>query len=301
MITARRIFAFALFITAMFAIDLTAIAQVKVSAGDVEDSRRTDGFFNRLKVELKITGAALAGARGVRVSVDKAVDDTGKNLIDEKEQDRDFKEVDSAEAEVTIELKNPERRAASVREISGTVEVFAPQKDPKSILLVPGFQKTAGTPLQFPALKAAGIEVTFWTKEIFEARKKAEEERLKKELEEKTKRAESSQNPDDIVSALAEGLSQIFGGFTSSFASMEANDIAFNVKDPGSKLISIQFEDAQGKKIDHNGRMTIGSDPRTVIYNFEQKLPANARIRLFVLTPASVVKAPFNLTGVALP
>ena len=87
----------------------------------------------------------------------------------------------------------------------------------------------------------------------------------------------------------------------SSFAEMDENDIAFNVTDPGSKLISIDIEDDKGKKIENNGRMTIGGDPRTMIYNFKEKLPATARIRLYILTPRSVTTVPFKLSAVPLP
>src|SRR6185436_18584264 len=58
--------------------------QVKVAAGDVKDTRRSDGFFNNLAIQLKINGDALVGAKGIRVSVSKALDDTGRNLIKEE-------------------------------------------------------------------------------------------------------------------------------------------------------------------------------------------------------------------------
>jgi len=278
--------------------------QAKVAAGDVKDIRRSDGFFNNLDVQLKINGEALVGAKGIRVSVSKALDDTGKNLIKEEKQVKRFEELDSGnqgEAKIEIELKSPERRAMVVQEVSGSIDVFAPQKDPKSIIAVPAFLKIIGKPISSPALKSAGVEVVVWTKEIFEARKKAEEARLKKEMDEKTKKAEQSGKLEDALELLGEGLAKAFGSMFSSFAEMEENDIAFNVTDPGSKLINIDIEDETGKPIERNGRMTIGGDPRTMIYNFKQKLPATARIRLYVLTPRSVITIPFKLTGIRLP
>ncbi len=288
----------------VLALACDGFGQVKVAAGDVKDTRRSDGFFNNLDVQLKINGEALAGAKGIRVSVSKALDDTGKNLINEEKQGRRFEELDSSnkgEAKIDIELKSPERRAMAVQEVSGNVDIFAPQKDPRSIIAVPAFLKAIGKPISSPALKAAGVEVIIWTKEIFEARKKAEEARLKKEMEEKTKKAEQSGKLEDALELLGEGLVKAFGSMFSSFAEMEENDIAFNVTDPGSKLISIDVEDEKGKPIERNGRMTIGGDPRTMIYNFKEKLPATARIRLFILTPRSVMTVPFKLAGIPLP
>ena len=288
----------------VLALGSDGFGQVKVAAGDVKDTRRSDGFFNNLDVQLKIKGEALVGAKGIRVSVLKALDDTGKNLIKEEKQGKRFEDYDSGdqgEAKIEIELKSPERKAMTVQEVSGNVDIFSPQKDPRSIIVVPAFLKAIGKPVSIPALKAAGVEVIVWTKEIFEARKKAEEARLKKEMEEKAKKVEQSGKLEDAIELLGEGLAKAFGSMFSSFAEMEQNDIAFNVTDPGSKLISIDVEDETGKPIERNGRMTIGGDPRTMIYNFKEKLPSTARIRLFILTPRSLITVPFKLSSVPLP
>lgn len=280
------------------------LAQVKVEAGNLKETRRTDGFFNQLEVELKITGPVLNGAKALRVMVDKAADDTGKNLVSEKTSSRaDFKEVDSkeTEAKLDVELTNAERRATALTEIAGTIEIFIPARDPQSTVSLAGLQKQIGKQIASPVLKSAGVEVTIWNKEMFDARKKAEEDKVKSELEQKTKKAEQSGDLKDAAEVLAQSLISIFGGMFSSFADMEANDLAFNVKDPKSKLVAIELEDESGKKIESRGRMTMGSDPRTIIFGFEQKLPANARIKLYVLTPKSLVKTPFRLASIQLP
>jgi len=290
---------------AVFVFLLCAVAsgQVKVTAGDVKETRRTDGFFNKLEVDLKISGEALAGAKGVRALVAKAVDETGKNLIDEKESANDFKEIDPSDKEtkLAIEMKNTERRANVVQEISGSVEIFAPQRDPKATIALANFQRDIGKPIANPSLRAAGVEITVWTKAMFDARKKAEEEKLKKEMEAKAKKAETSGDLADAADLLGQGLMAIFGSMFSSFASMDENDLAFSVKDPQSKLVTIEFEDASGKAIERGGRTTIGGDPRTIIYEFKEKLPPTTRIKLYVLTPRAVMKTPFKLTNLQLP
>lgn len=198
-------------------------------------------------------------------------------------------------------MKNPERRANAVQEISGAVETVAPQRDPKATITLANVQRDIGKPIANAALKAAGIEVTVWNKAIFDARKKAEEERLNKEIEAKARKAEKSGDLADAAELLGQGLMAIFGSMFSSFASMDENDLAFSVKDPQSKLVTIEFEDAAGKKIERGGRTTIGGDPRTIIYGFKEKLPATTRIKLYVLTPRAVMTTPFKLTNVPLP
>ncbi|MGE0887546.1 MAG: hypothetical protein AB7P14_28835 [Blastocatellales bacterium] len=281
----------------------TCLAQVRVMPADVKETRRTDGFFNKLEIELRLIGDALEQAKGIRVLVDKAVDETGKNLLNEEKQELEFKELDSdgQSKKIDIELKNAARRAEVVSEISGTLEIFTPQKDPRSIITFPSVLKTTGKPLVNPSLKASGVEVVVWTKEQYEARRKAEEERIKKELEERRKKASQDELKEEFGDALADGLMKIFGGLFSAFSEIGENAVALQINDPQSKLISIEFESAAGKPIKRQSRMTMGSQPQTQVYEFEEKLPDTARIKVYLLTPKAVTKVPFKLTNVPLP
>jgi hypothetical protein len=65
--------------------------------------------------------------------------------------------------------------------------------------------------------------------------------------------------------------------------------------------VAIEIEDAAGKKIDHRGKMTMGGDPKTIILSFETRPPADARLKLYVLTQKSTARTPFRLAAVPLP
>ncbi|MBL8187393.1 MAG: hypothetical protein JNK38_05270 [Acidobacteria bacterium] len=293
-------FTFALFLTLM--LSSISLAQVRVLPGTVKETRRTDGFFNRLEIEMRLIGDGLDQVKGLRVLVTKAVDETGKNLIDEEKRESDFKELDSdgQNMKVDLELKNAARRAEVVSEISGMLEIFAPQKDPRSIVVLPGILKTTGKPLVNPALKASGLEIIVWTREEYQARRQVEEERIKKEFEERRKKA-SKEELAELGDVMAEGLMKVFGGLFSAFTEIGENGIALQISDPQSKLISIEFETADGKPIKRQGRTTLGSQPQTQIYDFGEKLPANVRIKVYQLTPKALTKVPFKLTNVPLP
>ncbi|MBX3280536.1 MAG: hypothetical protein KF868_21260 [Acidobacteria bacterium] len=283
-----------------------AAAQVRVLPGDIRDNRSTGSFFNRLEVELRLVGDVVADAKGVRVVVAKAVDETGRDLMPERERENEFKEISSYEREnlkVNIELKNPSRRAETVQEIAGTVELYVPRRDPAATVLVPNIARSVGRQAASPGLKAAGIEITIWNKEQYTARRKEEEEKMKKAFEERKKQAEKEGEPlEDLGSALAEGLMKAFGGLFEAFSQMEENGLALNVKDPKGKLVSIEFEDAAGKAIEHQGRSSMGSnDDKTFIYDFKEPLPTGARIKVYVMTQRAVVKSPFKLASVPLP
>ena len=51
----------------------------------------------------------------------------------------------------------------------------------------------------------------------------------------------------------------------------------------------------------HDASISMGGQPKTMIFSFEQKLPATAKMKLYLLTSRSVVAFPFKLTGVPLP
>jgi len=273
-------------------------AQVRVMAGEVSDTRRSDGFFNKLEVKLKLMGDALAEAKAVRLKVHKAVDETGKDLIGEKTNDDEFEEIASPDEnpKLDVELKNPTRRATEVSEISGVIELYTPRNDPTSTVTIAGALRLTGKPLVNPALRAQGVEITLWTKEQFEARKKAEEERMKKLAESKRKEAAAEMGEE-----MAAGLMKIFGGLFGAMSEMDENNIALRLDDKQSKVLSIEFEDAAGKPIRRNSRSTMGDNPKTIIFGFEQKLPATAKMKIYLMTPKSVVSVPFKVANVPLP
>ena len=296
-----------LFLLAVFAslsISATASAQVRVLEGSVAESRRNDAFSSALQVELKVVGDALKDARGIRVTVEKAIDETGKNLLEEKKAEKDFKEVNlqgDNNTKFSLELKASERKATVIKEISGYLEIFLPTKDPKAFITVANVLKGTGKPVINTALKAAGLEVTVWTREQFEVRKKAEEERIRKEQDEKRKKG-GAQPMEELGELMVQGLGKIFGGMLGGFDELSENSVVLTIKDPNAKLLDIAFEDANGKALKTGRSSSSGNeDGRTSVFDLDEKLTDTARIRFAVLTPASVSKVPFKLINVALP
>jgi hypothetical protein len=267
--------------------------QVRVLPSEIKETRTTGSFFGGLEVELKVMGDLLSDAKAIRLLLDTAVDETGRNIVNEKETETDFKEISEYErnaAKIDLKLKTPARQAMHIREITGSFEIFVPGKDPASTITITDIQRSTGTPISAPALRAAGIEITMWTKQQFEARRKAEEEKLKK-----------SEKGGDLGEALGQALGKLFGGLFGSLDSLSENSIAFQIKDPQSKLVGIEFQDAKGAAIS-GSRLSSGSpEDQTRIHDFESKLPDTTRVKLYVLTPRSVVKAPFKLNNIPLP
>ena len=260
-------------------------AGVTVTAGDITDRRRNDSLFTGLEVELKLAGEAAGGVQGARAVVQKAVDDTGRSLLKEKEKTPDFEKASGdAPPVLKLELRNPARRATKIREASGSVELFVPGRDAASVARVDRFQAGMDRPISAAPLKAAGAEVTVVSRKTYDAEKKKDDERKKKE-------AESA----GIAGAMVSAFSGLFEGL---WGDIGDNDVLIKVDDKSKRVFGVDVYDAAGKKIDDNGSMAIGSFR---ILKFAEKLPADASLRIYLMTPKSLVTAPFSLKDVALP
>jgi hypothetical protein len=255
-----------------------------VAAGDVTDRRRNDNLFASLEIELRLTGESAAGARGARVAVEKAVDDTGRNLVKERNDAEEFaKSSGDGPPALKVELRNPARRATKVRELSGQVEIFAPERDPSAQASVAKFVSQMDRPIAAPALKAAGAQVTVVSRKTYEAEKKDAEWRKKE--------AEGA----GIAGAMAQAFAGLFEGL---FGDIGENDVLLKVDDPGKKVFAIDVLDAKGGPIDGMGAMKVSS---FWILKFPEKLPPDAGLRIYVLRPKALVIERFALKDLPLP
>jgi hypothetical protein len=270
---------FALFIVAAPAL----ASDVKVIVSEVKDQRSTGEFFNNLEIKLKLIGDDSSSVRGIKTSVSRAVDDTGRNLLRDDEKKDSFETLWSGKAEVNLKFKNPARRAAVVKEITGELQLFMPDKDPAATLLIRDFMKKAGKPVTDSALTKAGIAVTVLTKKEYESLKKDEEKKAK----------ETAQKQ-----GLTQAMMSAFEGLLGAFFQVGENDLIFKISDPSGNLIDMDVVDANSTKIKSHGNMK--SHDLTVL-NYNEAVPADAQLRLFLKTQKSVISMPLRLVDVALP
>ena len=156
---------------ATFALALAhvAFAEVKVTLGDINDKRTSGKFFAGLEIELKLSGPELAEAKGIRTTVKSATDDSGKALPEPEnrfgsksgfeELQKGFGDDKADEFQVKLEFGNPPRAAKAVKELTGSIELLIPAKDPAAIISA-SVTKDAGKPLEDAVLKAASVEFT---------------------------------------------------------------------------------------------------------------------------------------------
>jgi len=257
---------------------------VRVSVTEVSDRRSTGQFFNNLEIKLKLVGDDTADIKGIRTAITTAVDDAGRDLLTDKDKGTDFEtRSDNSQSDITLSLKNPARKATAVREISGELQLFMPTRDPSATLLIRNISKIAGKPIANPALEKAGISVTVLTKKEYDLLKKDEEKKAKDSVEKQ---------------GLDKAMMKAFEGLFSAFFQVGENDLILKVTDPQKKLIEIEVADAKGAKIRNNGSMKSGD---LKVLSFNDALPADAQLRIFLKIPKTIVSVPLKLVDIALP
>jgi hypothetical protein len=277
--------------TALPAIGLLA-QDLRVSPGTIEDRRTTGRFFAGLEIELKLTGDDLADAKSARILLQKAVDETGRNLLPESKPDGEFKSINSSE--LKLSLKNPARGASAVKEIAGHIELFVPARDPAATVTVDRVLSRMDKAVESPALKSQKIALRVVSPNAHRAAAKKRDAELEKEME-KHKEEMKKEAGDDKT---AEALMALVKGFSGMMNEVGDNDLILEIEDPGKKLLDVSVVGPKGDTIDTNGSMSSGS---LRILQFHEKLPADAKLKLLLQTRKSIVSAPFSLTNVPLP
>lgn len=282
----------------MLAIAAPLSAQdLRVSAGTIEDRRTTGKFFAGLEVELKLTGDDLADAKASRVLVRKAVDETGLDLLPEEKKEPDFST--SGGSDLKVSLKNPARGATMIKEISGSVELFTPSRDPAATVTIDRLPSRMDKPISMPALRNQKVELAVVSPKAHRAnaaKRKAEfEKEMAKNKAEMEKEMKGASAEEAKALEAIMGLAQAFSGMMDEVGD---NDLILNVKDPDDKLMDVEVTRADGERISSNGSMSSGE---LRIMNFSEKLPADAKLRVFVKTKKALVSAPFSLSNVSLP
>jgi len=191
-----------------------------------------------------------------------------------------------------VKLKNAARRASFIS-MEGTLDLFIPSEDPASTISVASVKSTAGTPIQSDTLKSINASV------VLVPPKNPEEN-------DSPAKAETDNSSDEPSEAAAgAGLAK---GLEAAFSKMFAfgggpNAITLEIVDPENKIQGIEFFSQEGNMIRSNGSSGSGdgSTKLTKTLDFEEPLPENAEMRIYVLTEKSQRKIPFHLPKIVLP
>jgi len=203
---------------------LAAQGEIKVEVGKVYDQRATQKMMSNLTIDLLLSGKELLQFKGYKIAVDKAVDDTGRNLIMNDRSgsnDGSFSELRKPlgsyvatedERGVDLRLQNPAREAKTVS-LSGTLFFHSPTADPASLITVKP-RDLLNQAVDHPALKEAKIKIVF---------QKIEDDSVKYSMSDPSKKVASIQLYD------GDGK-RIHPNSWSKFGSEESQTCTINVK-----------------------------------------------------------------------
>lgn len=269
---------------------LMAEVGVQVLVGEVTDTPTTGQFHQSCEVTLKFMGDTVADSFGVReVHVLKAIDDTGRDLLSDKQQVFSFfspNEKGRNILEKKVALKNPSRSAKAIQQLTGRAELFYPSTENGGKVVAKGFLERPGEFIEAPSMAKWKVKMMYATKEVVEARRKE----LAAEREE-TKQFE--QAGEDFLNAFANLFGTMFSGFWSDKPSLR-----FLVEDPEKRLVYLEFLDAQGKPLKGAGH-SIGQGLH--VYAFEQQPSPHTQLVIYLATPEAISEVPFELQDVPLP
>lgn len=272
----------------------TAAAQsrVDVEINQVND-RRSKGFFSRLTIALDLPKVRSTDVVASRVLVTSATDDSGQSLLDSEAQEPQLelnsgamfvKNPEAKPVTVSLVLKNPDRKAKTVKEVTGEIELFMPSKDPNSIAEIAKFLSLSGKPLSHKALKANGVEIAMLSPAQVDVERKRLGEAKKKEWKDS---GWSGQDLDNMVASFLESLLRV-----------EENEVVLRVKDPSKHIQEIVYVDASGEVKRASMRTDEGL---TMLTTWGDKPQPDWKLRVSMKTPKNLVRHTFALNDVALP
>jgi hypothetical protein len=275
-----------LFATALQAQNAKRLVPVQATAGDIVDTRSTGAYSSECKIELKFTGDAATDALSVRhVHVKKAIDELDRDLAREDAADS-FLHSSSGDRngvlKTELRLRNPSRNAERIKLLEGDVELFSPTTANGGILVLKDILKHPADPVQNAALKKYGIELVYFTKETYEAKKK--------QLQEQQKNA---------AGGIDEAFGELFKGmFSGMMSSDKKNSVKLYVKDPQKRVVDVEFQDAGGKALKRGSSWSSG-DMREVDFNAAP--PEDTQLMVHLATPETIQTFPFSLQNIPLP
>ncbi len=272
-------------------------AQERSKPVDVEvkqvNDRRTNGYFAQLVLSLELPKVKSSDVAASRVLVASATDDSGRSLLDPERQEPQLEanaslgmmgDNEPRPATVSVTLKNPDRKATTVKEVRGEIELYMPSKDPNSVAEIAKFKTLAGKPLSHKALKANGIEISLLSPAQLEAERKKLAEAKRKEL---TAGGWEGESLDQFISSYLEGLLRL-----------EDSDVPLRVKDPNQRIQEISYVTATGEVKRASMRTDEGL---TILSTWSEPPQPDWKLRVSMKTPKNLVRHTFALNNVALP
>ncbi|MBK8054446.1 MAG: hypothetical protein IPK35_14565 [Saprospiraceae bacterium] len=270
------------FLTIIFSLVLFCLSAQKLTLVGIEENRSQSGSWDYCKVEVKPIGDEVRNFSFYKITeVKKAADNKGINLLSETQEPSKYKPVNES---IIIQLQKASRSASTIS-LDGVVSFFKPTEANGGIVKISDFRKKAEVNL---APKNAPYGLFYYDKAALQKLNKTDLETRYKEIE---KLPEGEKDFAYNVGSLVTNLSY--------YSEEDIEKAIFLVfKGDASSVMSLEFEDAKGKKI-ANISSSVSNNVHT--YFFSDNLEPGIKLLLNVDSPKAVKNVPFVLAGVDLP
>lgn len=270
---------------------------VRVAVDEVSDDRYGAGpGRSAFELKIKLSGDGMDGVQGVRFRVKEARDDVGNALVPDGAPDEDFENPESNLAQKIV-LKSPARKASAVS-LSGTVDLFAPKRDPNAVVTVEKAFARLNEPLKAKGLKAAKVEVSVLSKERY-----AEELKKQKPTEKELAGMRAEAKKQGASDAEIEAGLALLTGLADAFGDVSENGVILSGPRAGMELIeSVLILGPDGEENHVSSSSKQGNQKTvTMILEPDGKLEPNSSLRFTLLTEKARFTVPFALKEVPLP
>lgn len=124
-------------------------------------------------LDVELGGTRRGDVESARVVVAKAVDDLGASLVGDGAADAALEPIRGEDAAAPVVLSIPlrlaSRKAATIRDVSGEIELYVPNADPGAAVTVPRFRAQAGKSVASSTFAAYGVVVVLAPTQVAEA------------------------------------------------------------------------------------------------------------------------------------
>ena len=256
------------------------------------NDRRSSGHFAQLNVHVALPDVPEKDVAAESIVATKAVDDTGKDLLQGAQQSKELSPTASGRGigdekpsptRLTITLSNPARGATTIKEIAGEIELYLPSRDPNAVYKADRVLSKAGKPLAGPALAASRVEITLLSQAQVDAEKKKLADKKRADMK---KDGFSEDSISDLVKSFLESLFPSEG------------QLVARVKDPDHRIQHFSYVLPSGEQ---RNITAMDRDGFTVLNMWGEKPQADWALKVELKTPKTSVRHTFALEDVALP
>jgi len=267
--------------------------EFQVQLGPLRETRVAEGAT--VAVDLILTGDRSREVRGAQVIVEKALDESGVDLVtNAKPGPARFvaKGNESGYVLASAVLKAPARSVAQIAQFSGVIEFGLPDKGATTVLTVNPMEQS-GKPVVSEALARSLASVVVYLAPEYNKLAKGKA----------VPKATPAATPTPAFSKAPAAFRELFNMPAVPMDHITNQQIAVVIKDPRSAVLDVGVFGAKGEalKPETTSQSIVVGKEQTRTFGFGKPISPEMRVKLTVVASSATVRVPFSFTNIPLP